>query len=263
MKHDIREVFKDNLRIKRKLPASHREDFLKKLEGNTNIKSKKKSSFIVLKVAASIAAILALVFLFQKRGEVVAPNLPKLVDKPENIEVLETKPSNKTVSEELVVKQTNGITLKEDRYQIIEQNTPLEYTLETNNKPKGIKKEMVLDTKLLVAENIDKKEHKELDTIHNIPDVKSRIIVNSDALLFSIEHSENEVLAYYHENGLSRKTIIEDIELQLQKSSLAINAEDLLTEIEYGLHKKSFKEKLLATIKLKIKELSNSELVTN
>ena len=113
-----------------------------------------------------------------------------------------------------------------------------------------------------IIENSTNKILNSVDTLKIASTNNESIKVNSDALLFSITHSKEEILAYYKENELTRESVLKNIEYELTNSNIAINAEDLLIEIESGLTKKSFKEKLLARIKLKIKELSNT-IVTN
>lgn len=254
MKQDIREIFKDGELIKRKLPESHREEFLKKIKDADFNKKSRKKRFIGLKVAASIAAVITLILVFQKEKEniiqptkivnsPIVPEVDSIIDSKNNIE---NDFKNNLVAKEHIKNPNIEKFIKEP------QKKPLK-TVFNNNEVKQ---------ELPIIENSTNKILNSVDTLKIASTNNESIKVNSDALLFSITHSKEEILAYYKENELTRESVLKNIEYELTNFNIAINAEDLLIEIESGLTKKSFKEKLLARIKLKIKELSNT-IVTN
>jgi hypothetical protein len=256
MKQDIRNLFKQNEFSKKKLPALHREEFLEKLKEQSHKKPVKKTPFRLLKVAASIAALIALVIIFQKEDPILLPSSNKVSVEPIDSTLIEFKePMKNSIVD-------NTIILKEKEPNI---------NLKRVNPKKKIYNRLVIPTKTKIAlvktKVLNKPEIKLTDTlISSFAEVKKEtpksVKVNVDALLFSITHSNSEVLAYYKENNLLRESVLAGLETELKASNLVVNADTLLTEIELGVSKISFKEKLLAAIKVKIKELSNA-LATN
>ncbi len=65
MKQDIRELFKNEVLQKKKLPNFHEDEFLEKLKKQSK-KEKSKSSFRILKIAASITLIISVGYYFLK-----------------------------------------------------------------------------------------------------------------------------------------------------------------------------------------------------
>jgi len=239
MKHDIRDLFKQNIFSKKKLPASHREDFFKKLQESEVVKPTNKWSYAKLKVAISIAALIAVILMLQKEKENI--NNPEHVVYEKN----DIENTTETLKKEISGKSKIVFQIDTSQQEFNDVINPI-----INKEPEIATTEKVAINNTAILEEIN-----EIDTLH-IASNKGRIKVNSDALLYSITHTREEVLAYYKENNLIRASVIKDIEFQLKESRLAINAEDLLIEIESVLNKKSFKEKLIAKIELKIKELS-------
>jgi ABC-type uncharacterized transport system substrate-binding protein len=89
---------------------------------------------------------------------------------------------------------------------------------------------------------------------------KTRISVNSDALLYSVTHTEEEVIAYYKKYQLNRKDIINSIEQQLRKSNLkvAVNASTILAEVEREIDDASFKKNFMKIIKRRVSDLATA-----
>ena len=70
----------------------------------------------------------------------------------------------------------------------------------------------------------------------------SRISVNSEALLYSVTHTEEEVIAYYKTHKIDREDVLNSIKLQLKKSNLKIDARTILADVERDIDDASFKE---------------------
>jgi hypothetical protein len=69
MKQDIRDLFKLEELSKKKLPESHEEEFLEKLQKIKRSKPKKKKADLLLKVAASIVLLISVGYFFQNSIE--------------------------------------------------------------------------------------------------------------------------------------------------------------------------------------------------
>jgi len=268
MKQDIRDLFKENTLPKKKLPDLHREEFLEKLQKTGVENPTKKRFYTKLKVAVSIAAVIALIIMFQKENRTSANPMHDVVVTPVDTNLINPKRVAEIDNGEDLVLEKKPLekNIKPRRKQV---SKPSETKIALNKKEKKQEEEAVIKPMINAPElvSINKtlahnSETLNIDTLKTPANTSSRIKVNSKALLYSVTHTKNETLAYYKENNLIRASILKDIEYELNKSSLAINAEELLSEIESGLNKKSFKDKLLATIKSRIKELSNT-IVTN
>lgn len=266
MNQDIRDLFKNNTLQRKKLPDNHRSEFLEKLEQQKSKKPKKRCAIIIFRIAASVALLLGLAYFIKNNTSSHHQKTNKLVE--ESIDTTTLKPKKVFESH-----------LKEDI--IISKNEEV-LKVEILNKTDshieigGLKKEVSINKNITFQQTEQKiadtnttiRNKNTIETIKNNElatskeEYKPSIKVNSDALLYAVTHSTNEVLAYYKENDLTRESVIASIEAELIKSKLNVDANELLTEIELGLNTYTFKEKLLAKIKLKIKELSNA-IATN
>lgn len=64
MKQDIRKLFRDDDVTYKKLPENHRLEFIERLKGSTNKKTRKRPIGILIKVAASIAILFSAYYIF-------------------------------------------------------------------------------------------------------------------------------------------------------------------------------------------------------
>lgn len=252
MKQDIRDLFEKEGFPKKKLPDSHRDEFLEKL--NTR-PSKKRNYALIFKIAASVILLLTTTFLIKKDNTLL----------PIETNVLATpKPKDSTLfnQQELIQKKANKnrVVLEEDA----PKNTfpPQSKSIIINYNETNIEKSQHINNKQLEIFQPETDEGIKTLVINKTVETETasnnKIMVNSDALLYSVTHTSNEILDYYKANNLTRESVLVALENELKKSDLDIDANSLLTEIELGMKKYSFKEKLMATIKMKIKELSNT-----
>tara|TARA_R110001592_G_C13154490_1_gene748383 strand:- start:1391 stop:2113 length:723 start_codon:yes stop_codon:yes gene_type:complete len=238
---DIREIFKNEKLVKAKLPESHRHEFLEKLRNVDFDKKSKKVKYTRLKMIASIVVVIFLIRILQTSNE------DKMVLDPV---IIPSSSDNNVVNNEPEVKD-NFTTEKE--------------TIKKSFKIKLVKplfSEYKIKHDLQVLNNLQVESIDKIKPIQTITKNVESVKVDGNALLFSLTHSKAEVLAYYKENNLSREFVLKNIEIALKDSNTTIDAENLLREMEFGLYRRSFKEKLLEKIKYKIKELSNT-IVSN
>ena len=263
MKQDIRNLFKQEVLQKKKLPDSHRIEFLGKLNEQKKNNLKKKGFGFVFKIAAAIVLLIGLGFFLKNDRTLLPVKTNELVNQPIDTTIFKQERlfDNVPIKEMIVLENVKSVYNEVSTKVDIDLKNRQLVTNQEINFQQNDQKSIIADTAKETEENIEiAKSNTPLSTIRK--DTKPQIKVNSKALLYSVTHSANEVLAYYKENNLTRESVIASIEEELIKSELNIDANTLLTEIEIGLKGYSFKEKLLAKIKLKLKELSNA-IATN
>jgi len=86
----------------------------------------------------------------------------------------------------------------------------------------------------------------------------SRISVNSEALLYSVTHTEEEVVAYYKAHKIDREDVLNSIKKQLKKSNLKIDARTILADVERDIDDASFKENFMKIIKKRVSDLATA-----
>ena len=242
MMWDIREIFKNEKLVKAKLPESHRQEFLEKLKNADFDKKSKKVKYARLKMIASIVIVIFLVRILQTSKEDT-----KILDP---ITVPSSGNNNKVVNNEPDIKENFKVKDK-----IIKKSLKRKFV-------KPLFSEYIIKQDLPVLNNLQVEIIDKIEPVQVIARNTESVKVDGSALLFSLTHSKKEILAYYKENNLSRESVLKNIEIALKDSNTIIDAENLLQEMEFGLYRRSFKEKLLEKIKYKIKELS-STIVSN
>jgi low affinity Fe/Cu permease len=165
---------------------------------------------------------------------------------------------------------------KEKLDDIIEKNEVITVESEIPKKElitkKVIKKKSAAHTKKLLPIEIPKTITKEIIAENEIPKAKdtespikviskkrnSRISVNSDALLYSVTHTEEEVIAYYKAHKLDREDVLNTIKQQLRKSNLKIDAKTILAEVERDIDDASFKKNFMKIIKKRVSDIATA-----
>lgn len=86
----------------------------------------------------------------------------------------------------------------------------------------------------------------------------SRIKVDSNALLYAVTHTKEEVKQYYSKYTINRKEVLKVIQKELQRMNIKIDAKTMLAEIEKNVDEESFKRNFMRTIKGKVTGLAIS-----
>ena len=86
----------------------------------------------------------------------------------------------------------------------------------------------------------------------------STIKVNSDALLFAVTHSKEEITTYYAKYNVDRDTVLKRIEMQLEQSKLKIDAATILAEVELAIDENTFKNNFMQSIKKRVSDLATA-----
>lgn len=104
----------------------------------------------------------------------------------------------------------------------------------------------------IVKESLSKE--KEIKIFKRNP--KSRIKINSDDLLFAVTHSSQEVKDYYAKHNINRKEVLKTIKDELKKSSIIINPETILAEVERTIDNDDFQNNFMKSLKTKISNIA-------
>lgn len=235
MKQDIRDFFKNETIAGSKLPEQHRIQFKEKLATfNSKLQQKrKKKQFMVLTILL-IILIIPSFFIFKKTNQ---PMLSAEVLKGKGITSLE-KYSIKTPKK---IRTRVFLPKKKIIYQsnYTESNNPINLF----NPEKLIKKDTFLIAKKQTKKVIDSSKENKM------------IKVDAKALLYSINHNGEEMLAYYKENNSSRRELLANLEEEIINNNLNIDPKNLLIDIEAGIQKRRFKEKLKVVIKEQLRKI--------
>jgi hypothetical protein len=156
MKRDIREIFKKEALQKKKLPNFHEDEFLRKLK-EQNKNEKPQSSFLILKVAVSIALIISVGYIFLK-SEIKADSQPKLLVQVKKIE--------KEYLNQINIEWKNFVKLTKDENLIQKYKEKL---FSLNEDYKSITKQLEKDAyNVFVLENLIKNLQRRLELIKDI-----------------------------------------------------------------------------------------------
>ena len=235
---------------------------------------KKRNWFLYIGYAASIALIVSLFFILQKKDQNES-------DIPENVIVEET------VKEPKIDKTKEFNTLPVENNAIVENKTE---SVEEQKKEKGVQKKLVpafkktiTDTKTAVAKQetkaLPKKKEEVLDAQKQFKEIikedktvvaaisnekintvnsktkkinTNSISVDSEALLFSVTNTREDIRAYYKKYKIDRQEVLLAIEKELKKSSLQIDPKTILAEVERDVNEESFQNNFYQFIKKRV-----------
>ena len=91
-----------------------------------------------------------------------------------------------------------------------------------------------------------------------MPSSNSVIHVDSGDLLYAVTHSQEEVLSYYNKKRLSRESILEIINNELEKSNLKVDPKTILAEVERTIHDTYLENNFLKSIQERISTLTTA-----
>jgi hypothetical protein len=236
---------------------------------------KKKSWFLYLGYAASVALLISLFFLLNQEND--------SVETPKNILVEETveepnKNSNKDflapipVENDAIVENTKSKVKevekvstekkpkkihpkKEFNVNPVESESVIAKT-EQNFVPKGdvqkLIKESGKDSETGIAQVEESKENSSTKKI------TKGITVDSDALLMSVTGTREELRAYYKKYKIDRQDVLLTIEKELKKSNLKIDPKTILAEVEQDVNEESFQNNFYQFIKKRVSNVATA-----
>lgn len=86
----------------------------------------------------------------------------------------------------------------------------------------------------------------------------NRIQINSDALLFAVSNPDKDISEYYKKYKVDRSEMLKNIQRELKKVNLNIDARTLLTDVEKTIDEETFKKSFMQVVKGKITGLASA-----
>tara|TARA_R110000787_G_scaffold283365_1_gene396055 strand:- start:1924 stop:2796 length:873 start_codon:yes stop_codon:yes gene_type:complete len=249
---------------------------------DTQENKKKKGWFLYVGYAASIAVFISLFLLMTdtKKDETIIldnsivnnkitvpeidKNFKQLIDIEKNKEVIALTPLNKTVENSIqkqeekkpvIIKKKNLFKnsefIKTDKTVIAKKSTP---TIKKGIDTRINFKEVVKEEKV-VANN----EIKTLDKLKDsfkIESTKVGVSVDSDALLFAVTHSKEEIRGYYKKYRISQAKVLKTIQEELNRNNLKIDPSTILAEVEREVNEESFQNNFYQFIKKRVSDVA-------
>lgn len=86
----------------------------------------------------------------------------------------------------------------------------------------------------------------------------SKIQINSDALLYAVSNPDKDISEYYKKYKVDRNEILKNIQRELKKVNLNIDARTLLTDVEKSIDEETFKKSFMQVVKGKITGLASA-----
>jgi len=79
-----------------------------------------------------------------------------------------------------------------------------------------------------------------------------KIKINSDALLYAVTNPNKDISEYYKKYHIDRNEVLRNIQKELNKVNLSIDAATLLTSVEKNIDEETFKKSFMQVVKGKI-----------
>ena len=159
--------------------------------------------------------------------------------------------------------------LEEEKALVIVE-TPLKVeskTVKVVNKSKPFDQPIIIETKQnTIAEHRVVAEKTPIKKIKNtiVAPVKierisnSRIKIDSDALLYAVTHTKEELKEYYAKYNVDRDEVLMSIRKQLKRANLKIDAASMLADVEKSIDEDTFKRNFMKVVKGKVTGLASA-----
>lgn len=243
---------------------------------------KRKKWFLYTAYAASILLLISVAFFMNSDddAEPITPNT--FVTSPIIDTTKFVKPTIKNTApvETVIVKKDKvdekkpqkNILVKKKKPQIkqakiIEKNPIVLAQNKTNikveNKESPIENRIKIDVNSLLK-SVDQTTTKVTETTIVIPNKtkkylqNSTIKINSDALLYAVTNPGKDVNEYYKKYDVNRNDLLKNIQKELNKTNLKIDANTLLTDVEKKIDEETFKKSFMQVVKGKITGLASA-----
>lgn len=207
--------------------------------------------------AASALLIISVAF-FMNRPDVIGPIVPEeIVIQPVDTSNLVKPTFNNIAPIETVIVKTD--VPKEDTKKTLkksQQKTGLAQKKSTELKVPSVVKEA---SKIVIADNmpiLKEIPKAEIITKEIQNTTRSRIVIDADALLYAALNPEKDITTYYAKYDVNREDVLMNIQKELKKADLKIEASTLLADIEKNIDEESFKRDLMQVVKGRITGLA-------
>lgn len=236
--------------------------------------------------AASVLLLISVAFFINSKNDIepTTPNDTEIVVFPIDTSNL-VKPSFNNVTTETVIvkkeeKKKDDAKKKENKKIVKKKSTELKVpnvvkestriviadnTVKKNvDKEKSTKNRIVIDSDALLNSVTDTNTKiTKVDKVE-IPDTSkkllkpSRISINSDALLYAATNPDKDISEYYKKYNINRDEVLKNIQKELNKANLRIDASTLLTDVEKSIDEETFKKSFMQVVKGKITGLASA-----
>jgi len=243
---------------------------------------KKKGWLLYIGYAASIALIISLFFLGNTDEtetpentivlqEITVPKIDKKLNQlkepvitkevftlTSSSKIVENKAKSEEKKKPSLVKKKelfkNPNLLKTDKSVIAQKpKTNFENTIDPNIDKTINFKETVENGSAIVNNKLEN-QNKLIDSSKFIS--KTSISVDSDALLFAVTHSKEEIRGYYKKYRISQAKVLKTIQDELNKNNLKINPSTILAEVEREVNEESFQNNFYQFIKKRVSDVA-------
>ena len=241
---------------------------------------KRKNWFLYVGYAASVLLLISVGF-FMNTDEVLEPITPNtIVTSP----VIDTAKFVKPTLQNTIPTET--VIVKADE---VEEKQPQNNTITKKRKPKVKQAKIIENNPIVIADaNVDIKKENRLDknriiidsnsllkSVDNstttvaetkivIPNTPKKIFkqtdikINSDALLYAATNPTKDINEFYKKYNVDRKDVLKNIQKELQKVNLKIDANTLLTDVEKKIDEDTFRNSFMQVVKGKITGLASA-----
>ena len=278
----IDKIVRDSLQSRTIQPSSSAWERLND-QLDTAAQPKRINWFRYAGYAASVLLLISVAF-FMNTDDVIEPiNKIDIVTIPVTTPVIDTtqfvKPSfkNSVQTETVIVKakkkgeKIEKLTIvankstelklpsvvKENPSIVIAANTVVDEKKTTNTRIK-----IDSDALLLAVTDTNKNEVKSTKII--IPEASNKLLkpgriqINSNALLYAVSNPNKDINEYYKKYNVDRNEVLKNIQKELNKVNLSIDASTLLTSVEKSIDEETFKKSFMQVVKGKITGLASA-----
>lgn len=234
---------------------------------------KKRHWFLYVGYAASIALIVSL-FLFLNKGNDMIEETPDTMfvednakkpelDTTEEIKNVlpvednamvaneEKEVKNKELQQEFNKKPVRVFEETKENSVIANKDQKFEPKVDVQKKSK----ELTQQNQTVIA-NIDLP--KDNDSVFKAIQVKEGITVDSEALLMSVTGTREEIKNYYKKYKVNRADVLATIEKELKKSSLKVDPQTILAEVERDVNEENFQNNFYQFIKKRVSSVATA-----
>ena len=240
---------------------------------------KRKNWFLYVGYAASVLLLISVGF-FMNTDAILEPITPNTIVTAPVVDTTKfVKPTlQNTIPTETVIvnvdevkSQKNTITKKRKpqikQAKIIESNpiviADANVDIKKENKNKLDKNRIIIDSNSLLN-SVDNSTTIVAKTKIEIPKASKKIFkqtdikINSDALLFAATNPTKDINEFYKKYNVDRNDVLKNIQKELQKVNLKIDANTLLTDVEKKIDEDTFRNSFMQVVKGKITGLASA-----
>lgn len=287
--NNIDKIVKDSLESRTIQPSNSSWE---RLSNQLDIAQEKKYKnwFLYVGYAASVLLIISVAF-FMNTDDVSKPITPNTIVTSPIIDTTKfVKPTIKNTipTETVIVKAEKSVEKQES---VISKRGTIEKSQKDKSTAIRVPNVVQENSKIIIADNIiditkkiqnsvkqnriiidsnsllksvDQTETIVTETTITIPKEtkklfqQSNIKVNSDALLYAVSNPDKDINEFYKKYNVDRNDVLKNIQKELNKVNLKIDANTLLTDVEKKINEETFKNSFMQVIKGKITGLASA-----